>query len=369
MEKIIEEINKLRIRYKDIPNKYNERFLYNLMNSITESELLANHPSATNLLNDLRNSIEKEKILLENTKNSINDDKNNFIFSVFNASYFPELKIEACLYDNLVIHPCLKEKYKSKVRAVNLKQATDGFKSRVVVALFPENHIDGVQLESDSIFYFINKFVDRFFKITHKMLSPVMGNDFFLALSNATINVILDACIYWVCLHEYHHRQGFLPIPKYLKIKSLKPLAGLEEMRVDVLSIIACIEDSDLPRKQAEFTAKFILAERLLRYAIEGGIKPNYDAIASQLLFNFLKRYEGLVIQDMKIILTKKWYSTLKKLALEIENIEAHISHKSETQVQQELLDFTKQYTNFNEETQDFNHIPYFKEIKYLYHL
>ena len=288
---------------------------------------------------------------------------------MFNASYFPELRIEACFYEKLKVNPVLKAKYETNVRAVNIKKATEGFYSKTVVALFPENHIGGIQLKSDSIYYFINKFVDRFFNITQKMVSKVVEDDFFKALSLASNSEISEAAVYWVWLHEFHHRQGFLPIPEYLRIKTIKPLAGLEEMRVDVASIITCMEDGDLPRKQAEFVSKFIFAERLLRYSIEGAINPNYDAIASQLLFCFLQQHGGIVVKGMSISITKNWFHVLKKLALTIEAIEAGIEQKSEEKVQQELLNFTKQYTNFNTTSQEFNHIQYFKKIKTLYNL
>ena len=201
------------------------------------------------------------------------------------------------------------------------------------------------------------------------MITSIVADGLFQELSYATYSEIEQASVYWVWLHEYYHRQGFLPIPKYLGIKSLKPLAGLEEMRVDVCSIITCLEDKDLARNQAEFVSKFILAERLLRYAVEGIPKPDYDAIASQLLFNFLQQHGGLVIHDMKIHFTDKLHLVLKKLLQKIDEIESGIHEKTEKEVQKDLLNFTKAYTNFNEKEQDFHHICYFKKIKKLLQL
>src|SRR5262249_13783486 len=142
---------------------------------------------------------------------------------------------------------------------------TAGFESRVVVALFPENHIDGVQALDDLIFYFINKFVERHKRITRKMLDAVVAPEAFPLLRGASDEDIERASCWWVRLHEYHHRQGDMPIhiPEFLRAKSLKPLAGLEELRVDVSGMLACLHNDKLPAKDASLAFQFILAERL----------------------------------------------------------------------------------------------------------
>ncbi len=369
MQELIDETNQLRDTYLTIPNTYDFKFLTNFKKSFSNTKKLIKHPCASYFLKDLEDSLANKTISLLNTKKYINDGEHNFIFSIFKASYFPELRVEACLYEKLNVDPFLQKNYHTNVLPVTIKMASKGFYSREVVALFPENHIDMVQLNHDGIFYFINKFVDRFFKTTHKMISAIVADNFFQELTFATYDQIEQASIYWVWLHEYYHRQGPLPIPKYLSVKSLKPLAGLEEMRVDICSIITCLDDNNLAQQQGQFVSRFILAERLLRYSIEGIPKPSYDAIASQLLFNYLRQNEGLIIDGLKIHLTKNLSFVLKRLLQEIHSIEAGINVKSEKEIQQDLLAFTKSYTNFNDQEQDFYHIAYFKQVKELLHL
>lgn len=363
MEQVIKETNSIRAMYLST-RQYDGGFLQQLTQTLGQAKYLAKQKTVQCFVEDLQTIVATQKIVLANTKKYINSLNDNLIFSVFNASYFPELSIESCFYDRLDVCPVIKRKYTTNVIPVNIKQASLGFHSRPVVALFPENHIDKIQLPDDRIFYFIDKFVARFYKITHKMLSTVVANKSLQKLTQANYQQIEAAAIQWVWLHEYYHRQGWLPIPKYLAIKSLKPLAGLEELRVDLCSIFVCLHDADLPRQHAEFVCQFIIAERLLRYAVEGIPNPNYDAIASQLLFNFLRQHGGLIIKNMQIQLTSKLFVVLEQLLQAIHDIESKIQTSSAHEVQQALLEFTKQYTNFNTMDQAFHHIEYFKYVK-----
>lgn len=364
MEQLIQETNQIRKSYASVKKRSDYQFLSNIEQSIRNTRFLLHQPCVEQFLKDVQHSIANQGISLTHTKSYINQANDQFLFSVFESPYFPDLSIEACFYDVLAVDDVLEKKYKTNVMPVNIKMASEGFYSRPVVALFPENHIDKIQLSEDKIFYFINKFVDRFYKITHKMIKHVVADGFFDELVGATPKDIESASVYWVWLHEYHHRQGYLPLPQYLKLKTFKPLAGLEELRVDMCGIMVCLDDQDLPPDRAKFVSRFILAERLLRYAVEGIPKPNYDAIASQLLFNFLREKGGIFIRDMKIHFTDQIFETLRQFAGSIHDIESRVQSKDPKEVQHDLLQFTKKYTNFNEEDQDFYHIEYFKQIK-----
>jgi hypothetical protein len=365
MEQIIRETDQLRVEYSKQRQRCDSDFLPALAVSLRETACLSKQPCVESFLKDIERG-ETGGVVLTNTKRHINAAKDNFFFSVFDSPYFPELGVEACFYDALEVNGVLREKYETNVMAVNIKMASQGFHSRPVVALFPENHVDKVQLSDDRIFYFINKFTDRFFKITRLMIGAITADGVFDRLSAANHAEIEQAATFWVWLHEFHHRQGFLPLPKYLKLKSLKPLAGLEELRVDVSAMLTCLDDSDFPREQAEFVFKFILAERLLRYSVEGIPKPNYDAIASQLLFNYLLENEALHISGIRIHLTDKLTPVLRQFLATIREIEGGIQTKSEQHVKQELLDFTKRYTDFDAKDRDYHHIDYFKQVKEL---
>lgn len=257
-----------------------------------------------------------------------------------------------------------QKKYRTPVLPVSIASSSKGFSEKSVVALFPENHIDKLHLNSDYIFYFINKFVDRFFKITRKMIVNFVEGNTFESVYTASKSEIQYASACWVRMHEYYHRTGHLPLQKYLKLKSFKPLAGLEELRVDINSILTCLSDSDIPNYKSKFISEFILAERLLRYSIEGIPNPNYDAIASQMLFNYLVEHKGIIIRGVKIHISSNIYDILHKFLDRLNKIEGGIQSKSVEKVREDLLRFVFSYTNYNSITRKFDHIGYFKHAK-----
>ena len=130
-------------------------------------------------------------------------------------------------------------------------------------------------------------------------------------------------------------------------MKSIKELAGLEELRVDLCSIITCLDDTQFSKDQASFVYQFILAERLLRYAIEGVPKITYDSISSKILFNFLLQHKAIYVKDSQLYLTNIVSDCLRELLYNINAIEDQIYYRSEKEVQKMLLNFVHSYTNF----------------------
>jgi hypothetical protein len=298
------------------------------------------------------------------TKEHINEGRSTHVFSLFNASYFPTLSLDLLSYRKLDIHDELSARFPSNTCPIVLEGNTRGFDARVVVALFPENHIDNRQEHDDRIFYFIDKFVERHQRITQKMIRHVMRPDCLPLLREASTLDIERAASHWVWLHEYHHRQGHLPLPQWLPLKSLKPLAGLEELRVDLSGLLVCLRDPDLPPHLAQMTYEFILAERLLRYPVEGSQKPNYDAVASQVLFQYLLRHGGLALENGLIALLPELPEALAAFLAEVTAIEATIAHSPPAQVQQGLLGFVNTYVEVDPATRDYRHDPYFWQVK-----
>ena len=337
-------------------------FLQTLAKSLQRTRYLRTQPIVQRFIEDLESC--DEQILLTRTKAHINHKQDHSIFSLFDASYFPALSLDYLAYRPLEIHTRLATKYQSNTTPITLERMSQGFHSRVVVALFPENHIDHLQEQDDLIFYFIDKFIERHKKITRKLLANVVSDTAFPLLRNASDAQLEKAAVYWVWLHEYHHRQGDMPIPRYLPYKSLKPLAGLEELRVDVSGLLVCLHDGDLPAREAELAYEFILAERLLRYAVEGIPKPNYDAVASQLLFNYLRELGGISTSDNVLHLAPALPGLLAQFLSEIHTREAYIRSEPPVAVQKRLLDFTNAYTDYDETIGDYRHIDFFMEIK-----
>ncbi|MEU6235881.1 DUF6421 family protein [Kitasatospora sp. NPDC047058] len=360
---VIDEVNGLREKIKGSRDSFRDQsFLDQLAQLIADSPNLGRQPAARALVEDLRNYSAEPRLAA--VKAHINGERDHHLFSLFDASYFPSLSLEYLTYETLPTNPHLATRYASNTMPVNITASSTGFESRVVVALFPENHIDGFQHGDDLIFYFINKFVERHNRITRKMIDAVMAEGSLPLLRGVDDRTVEQASSWWVRLHEYHHRQGDMPIPEFLPIKKLKPLAGLEELRVDVSAMLVCLNDRELPQQEAQLAYEYILSERLLRYAVEGIPRPNYDAVASQLLFNYLSEHGGIELRDGLIRLHDELPAVLAAFLGEIQRIEQRIHTKPVEEVQQDLLGFTNRYTDYDPVAKDYRHIPFFAEIK-----
>jgi hypothetical protein len=362
LSEMILEINSIR---KTLPPREEFRkgeFLRGLSTRLASSRILWDQPIVQAFAEDCLTFQDDPRLI--KTKRHINNRVDNQIFSLFDVRYFPTLSLDYLSYRSLPVDEHLARQYASNTMAVNIERKTAGFEARAAVALFPENHIDGRQQGDDLIFYFIDKFVDRHFRLTRLLIAEAMEESAFPLLRTAGPAEVERASCWWVRLHEYHHRQGDMPIPAFLRVKRMKPLAGLEELRVDVSGMLACLHDTALPRQDARLAYEYILSERLLRYAVEGIPRPNYDAIASQLLFNYLIRAEGIYLRNNRIYLGRDLTTILASFLAEIQRIEKRIHFESPEDVKDRLLNFTKRYTDFDEEARDYRHIPYFAEIK-----
>ncbi|MCX4516017.1 DUF6421 family protein [Streptomyces sp. NBC_01619] len=360
---VIAEVNQIREKLKGARGDFRDQsFLDRLAQEISTAPNLGLQSAAQALVGDLRSFLSEP--YLKSVKRHINNEEDRHIFSLFDASYFPSLSLEYLTYETLPTNSRLATRYASKTMPVNIIESSSGFASRVVVALFPENHLDGRQGSDDLIFYFINKFVERHNRITRRMIDVVMAEDGFPSLRDADDRAVEQASSWWVQLHEYHHHQGDMPIPEFLSTKKLKPLAGLEELRADVSSMLVCLNDDSLPAPESQLAYEYILSERLLCYAVEGIPRPNYDAVASQLLFNYLSQNGGLRLERGRVHLDARLPAILAMFLSEIERIEQQIHTHSAQEVQKKLLEFTNRHTDYDEQSKDYRHIPYFAEIK-----
>ncbi|MEV6409934.1 DUF6421 family protein [Kribbella sp. NPDC051718] len=359
---MISEVNRLRSELGPRSEYRKPEFLAKLADRLTDSPALLERPLVRALIDDIREFPEKQR--LSRTKALVNGATENSIAGLFNASYFPSLSLEYLQYRTLPVDEHLAERYASPTMPIVIENMSEGFRSRTVVALFPENQLDGHQDPQDLIFYFIDKFVERHQRLTLPLIEALMEPGAFPLVRAASEPMMELASSWWVRMHEYHHREGDLPIPKYLSAKSIKPLAGLEELRTDVSSMLACLSDHRLPRETAELTYQFILSERLLRYAVEGIPRPNYDAVASQVLFTYLAENSAISIEDGRIHLSPDLPATLRCFLDEIQSIESLIHEHELEDVRTRLLAFVNRYTDFDEEAKDYRHISFFAEAK-----
>jgi len=299
----------------------------------------------------------------DRVKALVNEGRIPVLLSVFDAPYFEGLGFDALAYERVRVDGALVSKYSTNVVPIRTVRASRGFHPPHVVALFPENHLDRVQLAQDRIFYVIDKFIDRFNRITRPLLDIGVVPGTLERLRGIDDASVERCAAYWVWLHEYFHRQGALPLPAALDIKSFRPLAGLEECRVDMLGLLVLLRDEDLPCEERLLAADFILAERLLRYAIEGIPSPNYDAIGSQILFNFLRSRGSLRVVNGRMELTSRLEEGLLAFVNEVHRIESGVETMTRQDVKHLLIAFSKDHTNYDHATQQYRHDPMFVEL------
>jgi hypothetical protein len=297
-------------------------------------------------------------------KRLVNAMASGHIYGLFHAPYFPSLGLDGLKYEPLPLPEYPSLCFPSPVVPVNIVQATPGFYDRVVVALFPENHIDGIQTSKDKIFYFINKFTERHIARTRPIIQAFTEPGLFDAVEALCDKGIAEASVHWVWLHEHFHREGPAPLPEYLDIKSYRPLAGLEECRVDMEAICRIHDTPNIPRDKVDEICLFILAERLLRYSVEGIPKPNYDAIGSQVLVNFLKRAGHLWIRNGRLGLSSEYILGLEDFVSKIRSIESRLETQHRSNVKKTLLEFVNSHMNMPYESSSYRHDEFFLHIQ-----
>jgi len=359
---VIAEIDTLRqnVRVGSVPT--DNRHLNEVRTLLENSAHVRREVAGECLIEDLR-TFEHTRYL-SHTKAHINSQNDRMIISLFSSRYYPSLSLDCLEYRCIDGDNAVAAAYPSKAVAVAIQNRSAGFGDRVVVALFPENHIDATQHSDDLIFYFVDKFVERHRRITSVLLRKIVSDQSFCLIRNLCDREVELASATWVRLHEYHHHTGPMPIPEYLMFKRPKPLAGLEELRVDILAMLCCLQREGIPSPLAEMTFEFILSERLLRYSIEGIPEPNYDAVASQFLFNFLREHGGIELKGKLIRILPELPNVLRALLDCIRGLETLVKEIGPPQVQQELLKLIRTYTSFDEATRRYRHIEYFKEVK-----
>lgn len=253
----------------------------------------------------------------------------NTLIGLFSAAYNKSLSAEAVYFKTEIPHKYLTEKYPSQARPIRLLATSTGFYGPRYVAIFPENIVwPKVSEESCPAFYFINKFIDRFLSVTKPAISNnIIHNDNFPYILEADYDEILNAAVSWVHLHEYFHSEGIIPYSKSRMIKSTRSTAALEELRVDILTIIESLEHlptTPFGDKKSLLLAEFVLAERLIRYPLEAHPNSDYDARSSHVFMSRLLSYKaiGFVGRTLKI----DWscmLPALKSIAYEINDLES----------------------------------------------
>jgi Family of unknown function (DUF6421) len=243
-------------------------------------------------VNAFLNSINQDKIDLLPVRNELKKKNPTLIAGYFQVPYNPELNVEALKIEPIELPLDIPSKYPSTAQTVRLVEYTDGFSAPRAVALFPENFVSSTEpKKDDQVYYFINKFAARFDDVTLKVLkSNNIAKNTFPNVKKASKKEIEEIAAIWVHLHEFYHGQGDLALPEHLEYKSNRSVAGLEETRVDIKTIIEANTKlkAKLGSKKVALITEFILAERLLRYPLQKSPQSDYDSRSSTMLLNLL---------------------------------------------------------------------------------
>ena len=222
------------------------------------------------MVSEFKRCLEKKPPDFLNLRDKISFYKPTLIISKFSVPYNKDLVFEALHFERIEVPIIVKERFSSYACPINVLVSTDGFLSKYAT-LFPENFVTQSPPKiGDEVYYFINKFVKRFKDVTIPFLKTGKINLHpFEKILDLTFEQINTLSASWVTMHEYFHTKGALPIPTSLDAKSSRSSAALEELRVDLLVIVAANELTKIDAVFGEQLAQFVLAERLLRYPLQ----------------------------------------------------------------------------------------------------
>lgn len=265
----------------------NEKVALQILTSHTGSS-----PVIDSLLDDLSYDLKNDRVF-----ELISNNRSEILFGNFSCSYHPYLGLECSSIVDIRPSILLEDEFEH-IRCVRQGDCTEGIKNSQVVAIFPENFKGHSVRENDPVYYFVNKFAERHIKFTRPYLATSRMNDFLNDVLCTDTHKIYELVANWVHVHEMSHRKGPMPLPRYLKEKSGRYSAALEELRADLGVIQYCLR---LGSDEAVLTAKYVLAERLIAYPLFRERK-NFDAISSVWFWKVLLESEFFISPSLEAL-------------------------------------------------------------------
>lgn len=224
------------------------------------------------------------------TRSTIDATSSTLIIGALHNPYNELLGLDCLIFEELLPDAEFLQTYPgSFARVIALDASSEGFSPNSCVALFGEHFVTphGVE-QNNKACYFVDRFVARYNKVTKALIGSFLHPDSLPLARAARDDVILRTMCVWLHMHEYSHRTGHMPLPKYLDFKTHRDAASIEELRVDVLTVLACYEMSLRGHPHAAAYAEIVFTERCFRYAVQYDINQNYDARGCAILFNWL---------------------------------------------------------------------------------
>lgn len=160
------------------------------------------------------------------------------------------------------------------------------------IVFFPENiqAATPVERQTYAVFFF-NKFHRIYNEITLPAADRAMAG---IEIRNPTRDdprAGYKARCVWGYLHDYYHHQGPRPFDRNVAIKTRWFTGLLEEIKVDLQSLLAC-RGKDVVDGDA--VAEFILLDRAFRYPLEPDWYRNFDSGTGLILLAMLREKGAL---------------------------------------------------------------------------
>ena len=144
------------------------------------------------------------------------------------------------------------------------------------IVFFPENIKASIPVDRQKYaIFFFNKFRRIFNEITIPAVQAATQD---LKVENPTGDdprACYKARCVWGYLHDYFHHQGPRPFDTQVAIKTRWTTGLLEEIKVDLQSLLACLRDDVVDGRAV---AEFILLDRAFRYPLEPDWNRNFDS-------------------------------------------------------------------------------------------
>lgn len=162
------------------------------------------------------------------------------------------------------------------------------------VTLFPE-HIPASNpvMEQNFAWFLMNKHIPMY-QWALGQIRELCGENLFLEGDPLYSTELDDEGMYearccWGHLHEYYHQVGPRPFRSNREFKTQLYTGLLEELKVDLQTVQACIRDTDLPYRWE--VLELMLFDRLFRYPRASDALTNDDSGAGVLLGTWLLRH------------------------------------------------------------------------------
>ncbi|GGQ69889.1 DUF6421 family protein [Couchioplanes azureus] len=186
-------------------------------------------------------------------------------------------------------------------QSTRLLSASPGLRDGNCVVFFPEN-IPTVTPTVDQTFawFFFNRHVDIYagtLDIVSRLCadgSPFAGERQLCSVGVDPEDVYQARCV-WGYLHDYFHHTGPRPLDQNLALKTKWRTGVLEELKVDMKSAIACLEE---PVPYGEIIFEYIVLERLFRYPAEPRPFRNFDSGTGFALGTWLAEHKLFTVGD-----------------------------------------------------------------------